>query len=591
METLSERLSEHGIRLRSHDAGEHRTTCPKCSHTRAKKTDPCLAVRIDHEGATWVCHHCGDTGAVSDRSPANGHVAARPAKKAPPAKPKQTIGEPTPAVLAWFAARGLPEAVVHRNRIGAARVFLPGRGAEVDCIAFSYLRNGEVVNAKFRSLDGKDFAQVKGAEKILFGLDDIADANTAIIVEGECDKLALEVAGYRNVVSVPDGAPAKVKAGEPDPGDAKFSFLATCAAYLDRLGKIILAVDADGPGRALEEELARRLGRERCWRVRWPDSNDTARKDANEVLLFDGAEVLKECIEAAEAYPIAGLHRAQDFADETVALYRDGRARGYSTGWPAVDDLMTIREGDLSVVTGIPNSGKSEFIDALAVNLADKFGWRFALCSFENPPPDHLAKLAEKRAGLPFWDGPTQRMTEAELRTALAWVNDRFYLIRADDESPTIDFILEAARGAVLRHGVRGLVIDPYNEIEHKRPANMSETEFVSQVLGKVKRFAQNHGVHVWFVAHPAKPPREDGKIRAPVLYDISGSANWANKADFGVVVHRPDPLQPMTEIHIRKVRWKQTGRIGVATLRYDRATGRYSEVKPAAGSDRWGQD
>jgi twinkle protein len=204
------------------------------------------------------------------------------------------------------------------------------------------------------------------------------------------------------------------------------------------------------------------------------------------------------------------------------------------------------------------------------------------VCSFENPPAEHIAKLAEKHAGLPFWDGPRQRMSETELRSAMDWVADRFYLIRFDDEAPTIDAILDKARAAVMRHGVRGLVIDPYNEIEHQRPANVSETEYVSQTLGKVKRFAQVNDVHMWFVAHPAKMPREGNALPPPTLYDISGSANWANKADLGVVVHRDPAKDPTrTDVYIRKVRFKSVGKIGVASLRYDRAIGRYAELTP----------
>jgi len=131
---------------------------------------------------------------------------------------------------------------------------------------------------------------------------------------------------------------------------------------------------------------------------------------------------------------------------------------------------------------------------------------------------------------------------------------------------------------------IRGLVIDPYNEIEHRRPPNMTETEYVSQLLGKVKRFAQNHGVHVWIVAHPAKIRREGNSLPVPTLYDISGSANWANKADLGIVVHRdPETGPTRTDIYIRKVRFKSVGKIGAASLRWDRATGRYAEIAPAA--------
>ena len=164
---------------------------------------------------------------------------------------------------------------------------------------------------------------MKDAEQILFGLDDITNSDSAVIVEGECDKMALDEAGIRNAVSVPDGAPNEVKE-EPDPADRKFVFLRNCADRLASLRRVIIAVDEDGPGQALAEELARRLGRERCWRVRWPEGC----KDANEVLLKHGRDALRACIEQATPYPIAGLHEAGEFTDEVIALYREGRRRG-----------------------------------------------------------------------------------------------------------------------------------------------------------------------------------------------------------------------------------------------------------------------
>jgi twinkle protein len=170
----------------------------------------------------------------------------------------------------------------------------------------------------------------------------------------------------------------------------KFEYLPNCADQLTRLERIILAGDDDLPGRVLQEELARRLGKERCWRVRWPDGGDAPCKDANQVLQIHGPQVLAECIANAEPYPIAGLHRVDDFAADALELYRDGRRRGRSTGWTAIDELMTIREGELSIVTGIPNSGKSEFVDALMVNLAKQFGWRFAVWALRIRRPSTL---------------------------------------------------------------------------------------------------------------------------------------------------------------------------------------------------------
>jgi twinkle protein len=583
MAGLAERLLEHGIRAQHYRDGSQKLLCPKCSHHRRNRKDPCLSLTITAESAVWNCHHCNWAG--NER----GSTALPKTwpRKAAPVRPTRGPGELTPGVLAWLANRGISETTARRNRIGAARVYFPKLKAEADCVAFPYFRDGELVNIKFRAIAAKAFTQVKDAEAILYGLDDVADSKTVIIVEGECDKLACDEAGYRNVVSVPNGAQTGGETETPDDA-ASFAYLANCAASLDSAQRIVLAVDADGKGRALETELARRLGRERCWRVRWPDSEDAPCNDANETLQQHGAEALRESVDAAEPYPIAGLHGALDFLDETLALYRDGRKRGHSTGWSSLDELMTIREGELSIVTGVPGSGKSEFIDALAMNLAQRYGWRFALCSFENPPAEHLSKLAEKYLGLPFWDGPHQRMTEAELRRAMDWIADHFYLIRFDDDAPTFEAILEKARATVMRHGIRGLVIDPYNEIEHRRPVNMTETEYVSQILGLARRLAENHSLHVWVVAHPRIMRREgkgDIPLPVPTLYDISGSANWVNKADLGVVVHRdPNSAPPRTEIHVRKVRFKSVGKIGAVALRWDRGTGRYSEIAEDAG-------
>src|SRR5208282_4290641 len=110
-------------------------------------------------------------------------------------------------------------------------------------------------------------------------------------------------------------------------------------------------------------------------------------------------------------------------------------------------------------------------------------------------------------------DGP--KIRRAFLNLERDTVYTRFFGYKADvsdaELGRIIDWILEKARGAVMRHGINGLVIDPYNEIEHRRPPNMTETEYVSEMLGKVKRFAVNHDVHVWFVAHPVKMQPQNG--------------------------------------------------------------------------------
>lgn len=562
---LADQLAQHGIRLNSYSNGSHKIRCPKCSATRKNKSDPCLSVTVTDEGAVWKCwNECGFVGGVGDQRDGEVVNFQRRAKIPPPEIP--IIGPLSQDAADFFRGRGIDRETLQVAGIGCVSWFIPAKQAKVPAIAFPYRKpGGAIVNIKFRTLD-KEFAQIKNGEKVLFGWDrcDTSQAQL-VITEGEIDALSMTAAGIENAVSVPAGA-----------SDRKWDFLED--PELSKFTRVVLAGDADEKGKTLCDELARRFGYERCWKVEWP----TDCKDANDVLCKYSEDDLRNAVAAAKPYPISGLHTFDDFEREIWELYDGGRKRGITTGWPGMDQFMTIRPGELSVVTGIPSSGKSEFVDAVCVNLSIGQGWTFAMCSFENPPDDHFAKLAEKYIGMPFFDGPSERMSREQVSAALLWARSRFVLIRTEDnESPTVDWILDKARIAVIRHGIRGLVIDPYNEIEHQRPPGMTETEYVSLMLNKVKRFARNHDLHVWFVAHPAKPTRnKDGEYPVPSLYDISGSANWVNKADIGVVVERD-----MTEgsrkvvVHVKKVRFKAVGRAGALELEYDRRTGSYTEV------------
>jgi twinkle protein len=469
----------------------------------------------------------------------------------------------------WFAKRCIPEETVARYGIGLQCTYLPQLEDDVPCLAFPFIRNGEVVNIKFRALAEKAFRQVKDAEKILFGLDNLTN-DCAVIVEGECDVLALDVAGIRNAVSVPDGAPPP----RSKPTDTKFEYLITCAEQLNPLKKIILAVDNDPPGKTLEEELARRLGPERCWRVTWP----AGCKDANDVLLQHGTSVLRESIETAKPYPLEGVLLVVDLAEDVLSLYREGLKGGVSTGWGRVDHHYTVRPGELTIVTGIPSHGKSQFLDALLVNLARDHGWAVGICSPENlPVARHLAKLIEQYTGWPFREGPTERLPYKEVIPALEWLHGHFIFI-APQENLTIGSLLQIGKSLVTRHGIRGLVIDPWNEFDHARPNGQTETEHICASLTQIRRFARAHGVHVWLVAHPQKLYRnKDGTYPVPTPYDISGSAHWRNKADNCLTVWRNvhDPDSPV-KLYVQKIRFREVGKVGVVDLKFERLTGRY---------------
>ena len=445
---------------------------------------------------------------------------------------------------------------------------MPQIEEEVQAIAFPYFKAGEIVNVKYRDSQ-KNFRQVAGAEKIVYKYDDIAEIT--IICEGEMDALSLEVAGFRNAISVPDGAPTP----ESKNLELKFEFLDD--ERFDQVKQFVLAVDNDEPGKKLEDELARRLGRDKCMRVTWPEGC----KDANEVLMRHGAETLRHCIEDAKAFPVEGVFSISDIEDDINNMLEFGMIKGEPTGWDSVNGLYTPAPGQWTLVTGIPSMGKSEWLDALAVNIAENAGWVFGVCSPENQPISwHAAKLIEKRMNERLVAG---RVNQAKFHEAKAWLNEHFHFIMP--EEPTLDSVLAKAKVLVRRHGMKGLIIDPYNELDHtKRKDGVNETEYVSTFLTQLRKFARENSIHVWLVAHPAKLMKEkNGEYPVPDGYTVSGSAHFYNKADNIVAVHRDvrNPQAP-TEVHVQKIRSRWLGRRGTAFLQWQSNSGRFREFDGA---------
>ncbi|KAJ8544657.1 hypothetical protein K7X08_017240 [Anisodus acutangulus] len=591
--SLKQKLSQIGIDIGSCGPGQYSgLLCPMCKGGDSNEKSLSFFITPDGHAATWTCFRakCGWRGGT--RAFADVRTAYADMKKIGKVNKKyrqiteESLGlEPLcDVLLKYFSERIISRETLRRNAV------MQRRYGDQIVIAFMYRRDGALVSCKYRDMT-KKFWQEADTLKIFYGLDDIKGASDIIIVEGEMDKLAMEEAGFRNCVSVPDGAPPSISDKDLPPvdKDTKYQYLWNCKEYLEKASRIILATDGDPPGQALAEELARRLGRERCWRVTWPKKSTIDRfKDANEVLMYLGPGALREVIEGAELYPIQGLFNFKDYFAEIDAYYHQtiGYELGVSTGWRSLNQLYNVVPGELTIVTGVPNSGKSEWIDALLCNLNHSVGWKFALCSMENRVREHGRKLLEKHIKKPFFDvrygESVERMSAQEFEGGKKWLSDTFFLIRCEkDGLPNIDWVLSLAKAAVLRHGVNGLVIDPYNELDHQRPSSQTETEYVSQMLTKIKRFAQHHSCHVWFVAHPRQLHHWVGG--PPNLYDISGSAHFINKCDNGIVIHRNrDPSAgPVDQVQVcvRKVRNKVSGTIGDAFLSYDRVTGEFMDI------------
>jgi twinkle protein len=212
---------------------------------------------------------------------------------------------------------------------------------------------------------------------------------------------------------------------------------------------------------------------------------------------------------------------------------------------------------------------------------------RKRLCSCPKRSLDYAlerfaARLLELYGGAPFSAGANQRMSHEMVEQAKSWLDAHVCFLLPEEQSPTVVHLLDLARTQVFRMGVTGVVIDPGNELDHSRTAHLQETEYISQALSQSRRFARQHQVHVWLVAHPTKLFKDnDGQYPVPTAYDIAGSAHWRNKADNVLSVWRDVTASDRrVQVHVQKIRFREVGHLGMVELEFDPLTGRFQECQ-----------
>ena len=551
---IHEKLIQEGIRVNSQQE-QQKVLCPKCSHTRRKnRSEPCLSVNLQDDIAMWHCHHCDWKGAVHNNIiQPNQFSKFKPKKEnvMPFIPKKQTLSD---EAYNWLIKRQIDPTVITEMKLYSHN----------EKLCFPYYLDGKIVNIKHRTKD-KRFHQEKDAMKCLYNVDNLKKVweenpdkkKRVIFVEGEMDVLSLMQIGINDVVSLPDGAP---KTPKFDMKDKRFTAFEP-TEWIWNAEEVILATDNDDAGKALRLELIHRFGRDVCKVVKFPTYKDMTTdeekqiKDANECLVIYGEDVLKTSIENAKEFPIQDLHSAIEYRDQVQNMYDGNVQRAISTGFEKLDEIYKIMPSTFNLITGIPNHGKSNFLDQILMNLAEQQGWRFLLYSPEHSTPNHIRRLLEKRCKKPFDIGVYERMTQEQLNAGIDFLNTHFKFLEAKDDIPTIDYILSKAKASKQRYGIKGLIIDPFNQISADRDANKREDEHIRDIIAKCQQFARNHEIIVFMVAHPHKLHRNDaGVIPPPDLYQVSGSAHWANMADVGLVIHR-DFEDNTTKIITKKIR------------------------------------
>ena len=463
-------------------------TCPKCSHTRKKKTQKCMSVFWDT--GLGQCSHCGETTQLQT------YKKKQVEKTYIKPKPIQ-INNISEKAVKYIISRGISESAIKRLKIRSKKEWMPQTQKEEICICFDYYLESELINVKYRDAR-KNFKLYKGAEKIFYNIDAIATENECIIVEGEFDVLAYATANINNVVSVPNGFNLK--------GNISLDYLDDYIEYFENKKTIYLAVDNDEAGRKGQQELIRRLGAEKCKIVDFKDC-----KDANDYLLKYGDVKLLDTIKNAKDVKIEGVFEVSDIRNSMINGYRNGKVRGTTTYIPELDEAWTWRGGEVNLWTGYQNEGKSLALNQLCCIRAYWENAKVAIFSPENFPLndlfDDIIEMYIGKSSDPYYKN--NYMSEKEYNEGLDFVQNNFFAIYPEKDFK-IDRIFERTKYLVKKKGIRTLIIDPYNVVEHKIKAGEREDLYISRFMAQLKRFAVEYVLSVNLVAHQNTPKKND---------------------------------------------------------------------------------
>ena len=523
------------------EEGKKQGVCPLCSSDRKPKNTKAKCASYDWDRGLGTCHNCNTSFQLHtyQRKGASEKVYVRPTVKVDVERPEFVSDK----VIDWFKTRGISTQTLIDLRIDEGPEYMPQTGKTENVIKFNYFMGDQLINIKYR--DGrKNFKLYKGAEKVFYNINSIIGYEYCVIVEGEMDVLALHEAGITNAISVPNGATLNSN---------NLDYLDACIDYFEDKDKIILACDSDDAGLALQAELVRRLGSEVCFLASFEDC-----KDANEYLQKYGKEKLSERISGARPVPLENVTTFRDIEDEVTDFVRNGFKPGFQIGLQNFDDIFSTYTGQFITVTGIPSSGKSDFVDQMVVGYNNNYGWKTAFASPENQPTYlHAHKLMRKT-----WQGmPTATDIDTDRWNEVAdHCNSNYYHI--DMERYTLDSVLRKGAELVKRKGIKCLVIDPFNKVRDVGGSD-DVNRYTMEYLAKIEIFAKKYDVLVFIVAHPTKMYKtQDGKIEEPTMYNIKGGGEWYDASYHGILVHR-DYEQQTVKAKVLKVKFQNLGENG----------------------------
>lgn len=522
--------------------------CPECSKTRKKAKLKALQYYAKENRAH--CFHCNTT-----------FFEYKPyIKEKQYTVPEwKNITKLSDRAVKWFTGRMISQDTLAKMKVYTSLEWMPQFEKSIEVICFPFLQDGNLKNIKFRGQE-KSFKLFSGAELIWYNFDAIKANKEIIIVEGEIDALTWIENKFYNVISVPNGA------------NNNLEYLESSIELFDQVDTIYLGTDVDTKGIELKDELIRRFGHEKCKILSFREC-----KDSNEYFCKYGGIEFKKLLNESRQIEIKGIIETDSIYEKALDLYENGIQSGKSINNRSLDELITWELSRVALYSGRPSSGKSELVDYIVCKLNILYEWKAAYFTPENYPLEyHYAKLHEKFSGKKF----NKNFNNTDFDTIYDHISRNFYYILNEDNM-TLDFILDAAKIMIKKYGIKILVIDPYNVVDHQYEKGVNETQYISKFLNKLVLFSRTYQILIKLVAHP----RILQKGEKATMYTISGSAHFYNKVDYGIIVDRPIDNETgimgnLTEIAIHKVKFKHLGKQGVVEMNYNYNNGRYEPIE-----------
>jgi twinkle protein len=538
------------------EEGKTQGICPLCSHDRKAANKKLKCASYDWKRGLGTCHNCNQTFQM--------HTFKRKGDAIKEYTKPELSDETNISQKAedWFKGRGISSKTLFDLGVGEGLEYMPQTGKVENTIQFNYYIGGELVNIKYR--DGrKNFKLYKGAEKVFYNIDATNGYDSVYIVEGEMDVLSFHEAGIKNCISVPNGATLNSN---------NLEYLDSCIDYFADKERIIIAVDSDEAGQALQSELVRRLGAELCYTLDFKDC-----KDANEYLQKYGQEELAKRVHSAKSIPLENVLTYREIEADVEDFVFNGFKPGYQIGIDNFDNIFSTYTGQFITVTGIPSSGKSDFVDQMAVGYNLNYGWKTAFASPENKPTYlHAHKLIRK-----FWQGMPSKsdVGSDKWNTISSHINDNFFFIEMDRYS--LDSVLRKGAELVKRKGIKCLVIDPYNKVRDTDAKTEDVNKYTLEYLQKIETFCKKFDVLVIIVAHPTKMYKNaEGKIEEPTMYNIKGGGEWYDASYHGILVHR-DYEAKTVKAKVLKVKFQNLGENGAeAHFKWEPKSGSFIPIE-----------